>query len=168
MAPDALRSLVITEVEPDAFAHLWPALEPIARAGEEFLWPRDVAADAAKRLWFCPGARVFAARAGDDVLGTAYLQPNAQGPGDHVANAAFAVGSTARGRGVGRALAEHVLDAARAAGFTAMQFNAVVSANTAAIALWRDLGFVIVGTVPGAFRHPKLGAVDLHVMHRAL
>jgi len=60
------------------------------------------------------------------------------------------------------------LDAARAAGFTAMQFNAVVSANTAAIALWRDLGFVIVGTVPGAFRHPKLGAVDLHVMHRAL
>ena len=60
--------------------------------------------------------------------------------------------------------------AARAAGLgcTAMQFNAVVETNTHAVALWQALGFRIVGTVPGAFRHPHHGAVGLHVMHREL
>jgi len=168
MGREASRPLTIDEVGPETFAQLWPILEPIARAGEEFLWPRDVETGAAKALWFGPDARVFAACDGGDVLGTAYLRANGRGPGDHVANAAFAVSADARGCGVGRALGLHVLEAARTAGFTAMQFNAVVSANTAAIALWRDLEFATVGTVPGAFRHPRLGAVDLHVMHRSL
>jgi ribosomal protein S18 acetylase RimI-like enzyme len=49
-----------------------------------------------------------------------------------------------------------------------MQFNAVVSTNVRAVALWQRLGFAIVGTVPRAFRHRELGHVDLHVMHRFL
>jgi len=49
-----------------------------------------------------------------------------------------------------------------------MQFNAVVSTNAPAIALWRSLGFDTVGRVPEAFRHPQLGLVDLLVMHRRL
>ena len=54
---------------------------------------------------------------------------------------------------------------ARAAGYRAVQFNAVVETNTGAVALWRSLGFRIVGTVPGAFAHPEHGYVGLHVMH---
>jgi ribosomal protein S18 acetylase RimI-like enzyme len=72
------------------------------------------------------------------------------------------------GRGIGRALCEHSLDEARRAGFLAMQFNAVVSTNEAAVALWRKMGFAVIGTVPKAFRHRQLGLVDLHVMHRFL
>ena len=49
-----------------------------------------------------------------------------------------------------------------------MQFNSVVSTNTGAIALWQRCGFAIVGTVPLAFRHPREGLVDIHVMHRLL
>jgi hypothetical protein len=30
---------------------------------------------------------------------------------------------------------------------------------------WRSLGFVVVGTVPGAFDHPEHGYVGLHVMY---
>lgn len=78
------------------------------------------------------------------------------------------VGSAARGRGVGRRLGSEVLARAAAAGFTAMQFNAVVETNTAAVELWRSLGFSIVGTVPGAFAHPIHGPVGLHVMYRPL
>jgi RimJ/RimL family protein N-acetyltransferase len=37
-----------------------------------------------------------------------------------------------------------------------MQFNFVVSTNTAAVALWQKLGFAIVGTLPKAFRHQRL------------
>ena len=58
--------------------------------------------------------------------------------------------------------------AARDAGFRSMQFNAVVETNAAAVALWRKLGFEIIGTVPEAFDHPTQGRVGLHVMHRPL
>jgi ribosomal protein S18 acetylase RimI-like enzyme len=72
------------------------------------------------------------------------------------------------GRGIGRALCEHSIEEARHAGFLAMQFNAVVSTNEAAVALWRKMGFAVVGTVPKAFRHREHGLVDLLVMHRFL
>ena len=49
-----------------------------------------------------------------------------------------------------------------------MQFNAVAESNSGAIAIYQRLGFSIVGTVPGAFAHPTLGRVGLHVMYRAL
>jgi ribosomal protein S18 acetylase RimI-like enzyme len=49
-----------------------------------------------------------------------------------------------------------------------MQFNAVVETNTAAVALWRTLGFTILATVPDAFDHPTAGPVGLHLMHRRL
>ena len=79
------------------------------------------------------------------------------------------VGSLARGRGVGRALGEYVVQWHRDHGFHAIQFNAVVSTNTAAVRLWQSLGFEIVGTVPDAFRLPDDGGresyADLHVMH---
>ena len=53
-------------------------------------------------------------------------------------------------------------------GFRAMQFNFVVSTNEPAVRLWTKLGFAIVGTLPGAFRHARLGFVDAYVMYRAL
>jgi ribosomal protein S18 acetylase RimI-like enzyme len=78
------------------------------------------------------------------------------------------VSSAARGRGVGRAMAEHVVAWHRAEGYRGIQFNAVVETNAAAVALWRSVGFTIVGTVPGAFLHPEHGYVGLHVMYLSL
>jgi hypothetical protein len=49
-----------------------------------------------------------------------------------------------------------------------MQFNLVVSTNSGAVRLWQSLGFSIVGTLPGAFRHRRLGFVDAHVMFKTL
>jgi ribosomal protein S18 acetylase RimI-like enzyme len=63
---------------------------------------------------------------------------------------------------------EDALSWARAAGFRAMQFNAVTETNVHAVALYRSLGFTIVGTVPEAFDHPEHGLVGLHVMHTKL
>jgi GNAT superfamily N-acetyltransferase len=73
-----------------------------------------------------------------------------------------------RGGGVGRALGEYALAWARDAGYAAMQFNAVVETNTAAVVLWEELGFEVIGTVPEAFNHSQLGRVGLHVMYRRL
>lgn len=118
--------------------------------------------------WFAPGVDTFVAEDASTVLGTYTLKANQAGPGDHVANCAYMVDPTARSRGLGRAMAEHSFTAARARGFRAMQYNFVVSTNTGAIRLWQALGFAIVGTLPGVFRHPEQGDVDAYVMHRCL
>jgi ribosomal protein S18 acetylase RimI-like enzyme len=72
----------------------------------------------------------------------------------------------ARGRGIARAMCLHSLDAARARGFRAMQFNLVIATNAAAVHLWQSCGFAVVGRLPGAFRHPAHGFVDALVMYR--
>ena len=102
------------------------------------------------------------------VCGSYYLKPNQQGGGAHVANAGYMVSPVARGHHVGRLMAEHSLSEARRIGFRAMQFNFVVSTNESAIHLWKEFGFEIVGTLPGAFRHPQKGYVDVYVMFRSL
>ena len=72
------------------------------------------------------------------------------------------------GRGVGRALAEHVLATARADGYRGMQFNAVAASNTRAVALWQSVGMAILCTVPDGFRHPTQGLTGLHIMYQPL
>ncbi len=104
----------------------------------------------------------------DRVVGMYKMGPNFPDLGAHVASATYVVDGAARGRGVGRALVEHSLERARAEGFLAMQFNYVVSTNGPAVALYRKLGFAVVGTLPEAFRHRESGLVDVFVMHRFL
>jgi ribosomal protein S18 acetylase RimI-like enzyme len=96
------------------------------------------------------------------------MGPNFPDLGAHVASATYVVDAATQGRGVGRALVEHSLERARAEGFLAMQFNYVVSTNGPAVALYRKLGFAVVGTLPEAFRHGRRGLVDVFVMHRFL
>ncbi len=110
----------------------------------------------------------YVAVEGDELLGAYYFRANQPGRGAHVANASYAVTERARNQGVGRALGEHSIEAARAHGFRALQFNLVVATNEAAIALWQKLGFTIAGTLPQAFRHQSQRYVDAHVMYRLL
>ncbi|MEH3046057.1 MAG: GNAT family N-acetyltransferase [Sphingomonas adhaesiva] len=142
---------------------------PVFRAGETYAIDRDIGEAAAIAFWLGDDRATFVAHDADDTpLGSYYLRANQAGGGRHVANAGYVVADAARGRGVARAMAAHSFDEARARGFAAMQFNFVVASNTRAVALWQALGFAIVGRVPGAFRHPALGAVDALVMHRLL
>lgn len=135
----------------------------VAAAGETYAL--DVPADVAQTRAFWAGDLVVVAVDGDVVLGTAKAGPNRPAQGSHVGTASFMVSAAARGRGVGRTLGEHVVAWHRGAGFRAIQFNAVVSTNTAAVALWQSLGFDVVGRVPGAFRRPSGELADLLVMH---
>ena len=142
-----------------------PIFEAIVAEGETYAYPPGLTSDEARELWMerPPGATVVLEEDGV-VLGTAKMGPNRPGNGAHVGTASFMVSPTARGRGVGRRLGEHVVRWHREAGFRAIQFNAVVETNVGAVRLWQALGFEIVGTVPGAFRSPTSGYVGLHVM----
>jgi len=115
-----------------------------------------------------PAGRVFVADDDGRILGTGELHPNQLAGGSHVANAGFMIDPSAAGRGVGRALGLHVIEQAKDAGFLAMQFNAVVETNRAAVHLWQSLGFEILATVPRAFLSPEHGYVGLNVMFRQL
>jgi L-amino acid N-acyltransferase YncA len=158
----------------DAVAEDWPAIwafmEPIVRAGETFSWERDLTEEQARRVWMQPppGATLVAEDSDARIVGTAELAPNHGGGAAHIANAGFMVDAAHAGRGVGRALGQTVLERARVEGFRGMQFNAVVATNERAVALWRDLGFEILATVPEGFHHPTQGYVGLHIMYRAL
>jgi ribosomal protein S18 acetylase RimI-like enzyme len=96
------------------------------------------------------------------------LRANNRGGGDHVANCGYVVATDAFGRGVARAMCTHSLDQARQQNFTAMQFNFVIASNERAVRLWQSLEFIVVGRLPGAFQHPRLGTVDAYVMMRSL
>lgn len=147
---------------------IWRILEPTFREEATYPIPRDVSRADALAYWFAPGNTVFVAESGGGIVGTYYLRANNRGGGAHVANCGFMTERQVFGRGVARAMCLHSLDEARARGFSAMQFNFVIASNTRAVALWQSCGFRIVGTLPGAFRHPALGAVDAHVMWREL
>jgi GNAT superfamily N-acetyltransferase len=153
----------------DDWPRIWPFFEETVREGETYAFPLDLTETTGRGWWMAqpPGQTVVLEQDGR-VLGSAKMGPNRPGRGDHVGTASFMVAPHARGHGAGRRLAEHVVQWHRDQGYAAIQFNAVVETNTAAVALWRSLGFTIVGTVPGAFRSATHGRVGLHVMYLPL
>ncbi|MFO1148148.1 MAG: GNAT family N-acetyltransferase [Alsobacter sp.] len=161
-------TLHIRAAQADDEDALWEILEPVLRAGETYALPRDWTRDEALAFWLGGDHGVYVAEDGGRVIGTYYLHPNQRGGGSHVANCGYVTRAGETGRGVARAMAFHSLDLARKQGFRAMQFNFVVSTNERAVALWASMGFEVVGRLPEAFRHPKLGLVDALVMLRRL
>jgi ribosomal protein S18 acetylase RimI-like enzyme len=154
-----------SEADGDA---IWAILEPILRAGETYTLPTGWTREEALAYWFAADHETFVAEDDGLVVGTYYLHANQRGNGAHVANCGYATAASSSGRGVATAMCTHSLHRAAERGFKAMQFNFVVSSNERAVALWRRLGFSIVGTIPQAFDHPRLGLVDAYVMHRHL
>ncbi len=161
--------MLIRDATAADWPQIWPFLREIVRAGETYAYDRDMDEATARKLWLVgsPGRTVVAVE-DDALVGTASMYANRPGGGSHVASASFMVDPRASGKGVGRALGEEVLAWACNNGFRAVQFNAVVETNVAAVALWRSLGFELIGTVPEAFRHPTQGYVGLHIMYRRL
>lgn len=155
-------------VEAD-WSQVWPIVRNVVQAEETFAYDSCMTAAQAHDTWIevSPGLTAVAVD-GNRVLGTAKMGTNRPGRGSHVSTASFMVAADARGRGVGTALCRFALDWAQERGYAGMQFNAVVESNHSAVDLYKRLGFDVVGTVPGAFAHPTLGRVGLHVMYRAL
>lgn len=148
---------------------VWEMLAPVFRAGETYALPPDLDEMAAREIWIGrPWQTFVAVDEADAMLGTYYIKPNQTGPGAHVCNCGYVVSDRARGQGIASRMCEHSQAVALQLGFRAMQFNCVVATNDVAVRLWQKHGFAIVGTLPGAFRHPLHGFVDAHVMNKQL
>lgn len=140
----------------------------IIEAGEAFTYDTPFSDHAMKEYVWSFTSGGWVAELDGRVVGGYVLRPNQPGRGSHVCNATYVVDASVRGQKLGRRLGEHSLATAKEIGFTAMQFNAVVSTNGAAVNLWTSLGFQTVGTVPDGFRRADGSCVALYIMYRAL
>ena len=87
-----------------------------------------------------------------EIVGLYILHPNNLGRCGHICNASYAVSGKWRGHHIGEMLVRHSLTKGKECGFRILQFNAVVRTNESALALYKKLGFVQLGVIPGGFR----------------
>ena len=164
-----MKDIQIRPATDGDFDAMWSIFQAHVAEGETLAHGASASREEGHDYWFGAKASTFVAVKGEErVLGMYKLQPNHTDRGNHVANASYMVSPNAQGVGVGRMLGEHSILEARRQRYLAMQFNYVVSTNNAAITLWKRLGFSIVGTLPKAYRHRRLGYVDAYVMYKLL
>ena len=154
--------------EKDWFS-VWRIIEPVFRAGETYAFSPDITEQEGSQAWIeAPSATFVAVDENDTIVGTYFIKPNQPTLGSHVCNCGYIVVAHARGKGIASEMCEHSQREAATRGFRAMQYNLVVSTNESAVRLWREHGFEIIGTLPKAFRHARLGFVDALVMYKQL
>ena len=148
---------------------VWEFMEPVIRAGDTYPYAVDMTVDGARQMWIEATEAAYVAEDGDgNILGSYYIKPNQPTLGGHVANCGYMVAEKARGMGVATQMCQHSQDEAVRLGYRAMQYNLVVKTNEPSVHLWQKMGFEIVGTLPGAFRHAELGYVDAYIMYKEL
>lgn len=159
---------MIREMSKSDFESFWPTFSAIIQAQETYAFDPEMSLEQGFSLWCEQTLKSYVYTEENIVLGTYYIKQNAMGPSSHICNCGYMVSAKARGKGIARRLCEHSQKVALEHGFDAMQFNSVVSTNEAAVRLWKKLGFNIIGTIPKAYRHAKLGLVDSYVMYKWL
>lgn len=131
--------------------------------------PADASDEDMHNYWFSGiNNRVWVLEEKGVVLGAFNQRANQAGLASHIANGAYMVAPEGRGKGIGRILGVKSLEIARERGFRGIQFNFVVSSNSHAVALWRSLGFIVIGTIPGAFHFKKQRYDDALIMFKDL
>jgi ribosomal protein S18 acetylase RimI-like enzyme len=153
--------------EPDKPA-IWKIIQAVIATGDTYVFAPDAPEDEMIAYWFSPEKHVYVAEDGGEILGTYWLKANQPGLGSHVGNGAYMVSPNAKGKGIGRLMAEHSIEEARRIGFKSIQFNFVVKCNEVAVKLWKSVGFEIIGEIPDAFNHREHGMTNALIMYRKL
>ena len=160
---------LIRYFQPTDWPAVWPLLQATFEMGDTYAYsPHSTEAEIHKAWVELPAATYVALDAQERLLGTYFIKSNQPGLGAHVCNCGYVVSPAAQGQGVASAMCSHSQTEAVSLGFLAMQFNLVAATNARAVRLWQHLGFAVVGTLPKAFRHQRLGLVDALVMFKTL
>ncbi len=146
----------------DAIASLF---NEVIEQGNAFLWQNPLSVEQISEIMGKQSA-TYIAEVNSKIAGVYMIHPNYPDRGSHIANATYAIHKDFQGRGIGRLLGKHSIKFAKDYGFKAIQFNAVVSTNKAAVNLWKSLRFQIIGTVPKGFKTREDEYVDTYIFHR--
>ena len=147
---------------------VWQIIKAVIAGGDTYVFDPRSSEEEMITYWFSPEKSVYVAEDNGKILGTYWLKPNQPGLGDHVGNGAYMVSPDAKGRGIGKTMAEHSIEDARRMGFQSIQFNFVVKSNTTAVNLWKSVGFTVIGEIPDAIRHSQNGLTNAYIMYRKL
>lgn len=150
------------------YEHIWLIIKEAIAGGNTLAFLPDTSREEMLAFWCAPYAHTYVAVLDEKIAGTFFIKANQPGLAAHVANAGYITSQAAAGNGIGQAMCKYSLDEAKKLGFKAMQFNLVVKSNTKAVKLWQKMGFEIIGEIPKAFKHTKLGLVNAYIMYQAL
>ena len=147
---------------------IWQIIKEVIAGGDTYVFEPETPEDEMIAYWFSPEKHVYVAEENGEILGTYWLKANQPGLGDHVGNGAYMVSPDAKGKGIGRMMAEHSIEESRRIGYLSIQFNFVVKSNAVAVNLWKSIGFEVIGEIPDAFRHTQNGFTNALIMYRRL
>ena len=147
---------------------IWEIIKSVIASGDTYVFAPDSSEEKMLAFWCGADKKTYVALSDDKIVGTFFLKDNQPDLGSHIANAGYMVAPVAKGKRIGRTMAEFSIEEARRLGYTAMQFNFVVKSNQAAVKLWQSLEFEIIGEIPEAFRHVNEGLTNALIMYRKI
>ncbi|MGB6151743.1 MAG: GNAT family N-acetyltransferase [Pricia sp.] len=150
------------------YDQVWNIFTAVIKTGDTYMFLPNTTRSEMEILWFADYITTFVVEEKGQILGTYIIKDNQIGLGNHIANCSYMVSPKAQGRGIGKKLCEHSIQFSKDSGYMGIQFNAVVSSNKGAIALWKKYGFEIIGITPKGFRHASLGLMDTYIMFKSL
>ena len=169
--PNYVDNIFMAEIRialEEDFDQIWEIFHQIVSAGDTYAIHINTNKKEAHQIWIEQPQKTYVCVEKNKVLGTYYIKQNHGGGGGHVCNCGYMVDMESGGKGLGTMMCKHSQIIAKELGYKAMQFNLVLSSNKHAVSLWTKLGFDIVGKIPNAFDHPKIGYVDALIMHKCL
>lgn len=147
---------------------IWQIMEEAIATGDTLAFAPDTSKKEMLAFWCAPYAHTYVAEFEGKVAGTYFIKANQPGLGAHIANAGYITSRAASRKGIGRTMCSHSLKEAKRLGYRAMQFNLVIKSNTRAVKLWQKMGFKIIGEIPEAFNHSRLGMTNALIMYQKL
>jgi ribosomal protein S18 acetylase RimI-like enzyme len=147
---------------------IWAIIQPIIQRGDTYAFDPKSSPESILNYWCGKDKHTYVATIKGEIVGTFILKDNQTGLGSHIANAGYMVAMDKFGLGIGKFMCEYSIQEAKRLGYLALQFNLVVKTNERAVQLWQSLGFSIIGEIPEAFNHQKLGLVNAYIMYQKL
>ncbi|HEX4850596.1 MAG TPA: N-acetyltransferase [Puia sp.] len=158
----------IRKAQPSDADEIWNIIEPVINAGDTYTFAPGSSKEKMVSYWLGHDKHSYVAMLDGKIAGTFIMKDNQPGLGSHIANASYMVHPDYAGRGLGKAMGEFSIMEAKHLNYHAMQFNIVIKTNESAVALWKKLGFEIIGEIPDAFNHIRYGLTNAYIMYRKL
>jgi len=162
------NEIIIRKAEEKDEKAIWEIITQVISKGDTYVFAPNSSKEKMLLYWFGKDRHTYVATQGNKVVGTFVIKDNQQDLGSHVANGSYMTKPSEFGKGIGRAMGEHSLIEAKRLGYKSMQFNIVIKTNERAVALWKKLGFKVIGESPDAFNHIKHGLTNALIMWRKL